>query len=316
MKTILITGANGFVGRYLYEVLSAAGYSVRGSVRDASKAVNSQATIAVGAIDAVTDWSQALQDIVCVVHLAARVHVMQETEADALAAFRTVNVDGSANLARQAAAHGVKRFIYLSSIKVNGERTFDQPFSADDTPHPEDAYGQSKWEAEQALREIGAETGMEIVIIRPPLIVGPGVKGNLLRLLRLVEKGWPLPLGSIRNTRSLVGIGNLCDLIRVCIEHPHAAGEVFLSADGNDLSTPQLLQHLAIALHKPLRLLPVPVALLQVLGKISGTSAVIARLTGNLRVNIDKNRKLLGWIPPYQVAAAIQEMGSADAEIN
>lgn len=311
MKKILITGVNGFVGRYLYGVLTYAGYSVRGTVRDASKALDGHATVAVGTIDAATDWSPALQDIDCVVHLAARVHVMRETAADVLAAFRIVNVDGSANLARQAAASGVKRFIYLSSIKVNGERTVDRPFSADDQPHPKDAYGQSKWEAEQALRGIGASTGLEIVIIRPPLIVGSGVKGNLWRLLRLIEKGWPLPFGSIRNGRSLVGIGNLCDLIRVCIEHSNAPGEVFLASDGDDLSTPQLLQHLAAALHKSLRLLPMPVGLLQGLGKISGMSAAIARLTGDLRVDICKNRELLGWTPPYSVTDSLRTMAEA-----
>lgn len=311
MKRILITGANGFVGSYLCEVLTHAGYIVRGGVRDAAAQTPHCPSVVIGTIDAATDWTAALQDIDCVVHLAARVHVMHETAVDALAAFRRINTAGSANLAKQAATHGVKRFIYLSSIKVNGERTLARPFAADDPVHPEDAYAQSKWEAEQALRAIGAATGMEMVIIRPPLVYGPGVKGNVLRLLRLVDKGWPLPLGSVRNARSLIGIGNLCDLIRVCIAHANAAGEVFLTADGDDVSTPQLLRHLARALHKPLRLLPVPVALLHGAGKLCGASAAITRLTGDLRVDIGKNREWLGWMPPHSVEEGLREMADS-----
>jgi UDP-glucose 4-epimerase len=311
MKKILITGANGFVGNDLRGVLANAGYLVRGSVRDAATQTPHCTSVAVGAINAATDWSAALHGIECVVHLAARVHVMHEAAADALAAFRTVNVDGTVNLARQAAANGVTRFIYLSSIKVNGEATFARPFFADDPVHPEDAYAQSKWEAEQALRNIGTTAGMDIVVIRPPLIYGPGVKGNLLRLLRLVDKRWPLPLGRVQNARSLVGIGNLCDLIRVCIEHPHAAGEIFLAADGDDVSTPQLLRHLAEALDKRILLLPVPVAVLHGLGKLFGVSDAIARLTGDLRVDIGKNREFLDWTPPYPLAEGLREMAKA-----
>jgi UDP-glucose 4-epimerase len=311
MKSILITGVNGFVGSFLSGVLATAGYEVRGSVRDPATAPTHCATVAVGEIHAATDWSRALPGIDCVVHLAGSAQAARASAANALVGLRPVNVDGAANLARQAAACGVKRFIFLSSIKVNGERTAAYPFQADDPAHPEEPYAQSKWEAEQALREIGAATGMEIVVIRPPLIYGPGAKGNVLRLLRLVDKRWPLPLGGIRNARSLVGIGNLCDLIRVCIEHPNAAGEVFLASDGDDLSTPQLLRYMAEALHRPLRLLPVPVAVLHGLGKLCGVSASVARLTGDLRVDIGKNRERLGWIPPYPVVEGLREMAEA-----
>jgi nucleoside-diphosphate-sugar epimerase len=308
MKRILITGANGFVGRYLVQVLAKADYDVCCGIREGEATIGDCQIIAVGNINGTTDWREALNGVDCVVHLAARAHMIRDTAADSLAAFRAVNVDGSANLAKQAAANGVRRFIFLSSIKVNGERTFGRPFAADDAVHPEDPYAISKWEAEQALRQICAATNMELVVIRPPLIYGPGVKGNLQRLLRLIERGWPLPLGSIQNSRSLVGIGNLCDLIRLCIEHPAAAGEVFLASDGEDISTPQLLRYLAAGVNKPLMLLPVPVHLLVALGKILGAGAAIARLTGDLRVDITKNRELLGWAPSITFTAGISKM--------
>ncbi|MCU7858123.1 MAG: NAD-dependent epimerase/dehydratase family protein, partial [Candidatus Thiodiazotropha sp. (ex Lucinoma borealis)] len=268
--------------------------------------------VAVGNIDNGTDWHTALDGIDTVIHLAARVHVMQESEADPVSAFRQVNVDGSCALARQAAVAGVRRLIYISSIKVNGERTRGTPFCADDDTTPEDPYGQSKWEAEQALKEIAQKTGLELVIIRPVLIYGSGVKGNLQRLTGLIRRGLPLPLASVSNRRSLLSIDNLLDFLRCCIDHPAAAGEVFLVADGNDLSTPQLIRKLATAMGLSARLIHMPVGLLQFAGRITGRSAIIERLTDDLQVDIEKNKKLLGWKPVIDVDSALAAMVNDD----
>jgi nucleoside-diphosphate-sugar epimerase len=243
-----------------------------------------------------------------VVHAAARVHVMNEIASDALAEFRKVNVEGTLRLAKRAAESGVKRFIFISSIKVNGESTLPgKPFKADDTPAPVDPYGISKHEAEQALRQLARETGMEVVIIRPPLVYGPGVKANFLSMLRWLNKGIPLPLGAIRNQRSLVAIGNLVDLIITCIDHPAAANQTFLVSDGQDLSTTQLLRRLGNALGKKARLLPLPEWLLVAAAAVLRKQSVAQRICGSLQVDISKNRELLGWMPPINMDEAMRQ---------
>jgi nucleoside-diphosphate-sugar epimerase len=253
-------------------------------------------------VDGLTAWADLLLGQDVVIHTAARAHVMEDEVADALAEYRRVNVDGTLNLARQAAAAGVKRFIFISSIKVNGEQTpLGQPFTADDTPAPEDAYGISKWEAEQGLLQLASETDMEVVIIRPPLVYGPGVKGNFANMIKLVSKGLPLPLGAIHNQRSLVALDNLVDLIVTCIDHPAAANQVFLAGDGQDLSTTRLLRCVARALGKPSRLIPVPASFLKLAAALLGKKAVAQRLLGSLQLDISKARHLLGWTPPITV---------------
>lgn len=233
---------------------------------------------------------------------------MNETSVDALAEFRKVNVEGTLRLAQRAAESGVKRFIFISSIKVNGESTLPgKPFKSDDHPNPLDPYGVSKYEAEEALKQLGRDTGMEVVIIRPPLVYGPGVKANFLSMLRWLNKGIPLPLGAIRNQRSLVAIGNLVSLIVTCIDHPAAANQTFLACDGEDLSTTQLLRRLSKALGKPARLLPLPEWLLKLAASTVGKQAVAQRICGSLQVDINKNRELLGWIPPINMDKAMRQ---------
>lgn len=248
-----------------------------------------------------------LEGVDVVVHSAARVHVMSDRASDSLAEFRKVNVEGSLNLARQAAAAGVRRFIFISSVKVNGESTGpDRSFDPSDFPAPEDAYGISKMEAELALIQLANETGMEVVIIRPPLVYGPGVKGNFASLIRLMTKGLPLPLGAIHNQRSLVGIDNLVDLIIRCMDHPAAANQVFLAGDGEDLSTTELLRSVAEAMGRPARLIPVPAGLLNLGATLLGKRAVAQRLLGSLQVDISKARDLLGWEPPVSVKEGLR----------
>jgi nucleoside-diphosphate-sugar epimerase len=259
----------------------------------------------------------AFEGIQVVVHAAARVHVMREEAVDALAEFRDINVQGTLKLARQAAESGVKRFIFISSIKVNGECTpTGKAFKADDLPSPMDPYGISKYEAEEALKHLGRETGMEVVIIRPPLVYGPGVKGNFMSLLGWLRRGIPLPLGAVRNRRSLVSIENLISLIVTCIDHPAAANQVFLVSDGEDLSTSQLLNRLSRAFGRRARLLPVPEWLLKLVASMFGMQAVAQRLCGSLQVNIDKNRELLGWLPPVSVDRAMRQTVNHYLDIN
>ncbi len=233
---------------------------------------------------------------------------MRETASDALQAYRVVNVAGTRNLAEQAAALGVKRLVYLSSIKVNGERTEGESrFARNDEPLPEDPYGISKWEAEQALWDVSARTGLEVVVVRPPLVYGPGVKGNFWRLLRLVASGVPLPLGAVCNRRSLVGLDNLVDLLTRCVDHPAAAGQTFLVSDNHDLSTPALICRLARALGKSPRLLPVPPSMLRLAGSITGKAAEVERLIGSLQVDITHTREVLNWIPPMSVDEGLRK---------
>lgn len=306
MNKVLVTGANGFIGKALSAELIAAGFDVKGTVRSAASRAKQSADIIVGDINARTLWQDALQDVDVVAHLAARVHVMKETVVDSLSAFREVNVMGTENLARQAAAHGVRRFIYLSSIKVNGEQT-ERAFSADDDVIPQDAYALSKWEAEQALKKVSAETGMEIVIIRSPLAYGPGVKGNFLRLLKLVNSGWPLPLGKVNNKRSMVSVDNLCDLIKTCIDHPRANGRVFLVSDGHDLSTRDLVNMIADHMQRSIRLLSLPLGWLYGLAGMTGKKPEVERLCSSLQVDIRSTCDTLEWLPPYSVDEAVRK---------
>jgi len=302
---VLVTGATGFVGGALVRRLALDGLqAVVAPVRSLRAELPAQVQVVPGlALSEDTDWRGALQGVTRVVHCAARAHVMKDEASDPLAEYRRVNVAGTLGLARQAAAAGVKRFVFISSIKVNGERTDSgAAFHADDTPAPEDAYGVSKFEAEQGLMMLARETGMEVVIIRPALVYGPGVKGNFASMLHWVKKGLPLPLGAVRhNRRSLVGLDNLVDLIVTCLNHPAAANQVFLAGDGEDLSTAHLLERVAHAMGQKPRLLPVPVGLLQWGAVLLGKRAVAQRLLGSLQVDISKARKVLGWTPPVSV---------------
>ena len=305
LRRILVTGANGFIGSRLVSRLSGeADYQPVAMVRQPPVGLPAGVEVfKAGPLEECRLREQDLSGIDCAVHLAARVHVMRDHAADPLACFRAVNVKGTLALARQAAQAGVRRFVFISSIKVNGEQTESgRPFHADDVPAAEDAYGLSKWEAEQGLRALARETGMEVVIIRPPLVYGPGVKGNFATLLRWVAKGVPLPLGAVRqNRRSLVGLDNLVDLIVTCLDHPAAANQVFLASDGEDLSTTELLERIGRAMGKPTRLLPVPVWALQAGATLLGKGDVARRLLGSLQVDGSKTRELLGWEPPVSV---------------
>ena len=300
---ILVTGANGFVGKSLTAELFVQGHTVQAAVRTKVAPIENVETTIVGEVNGSTEWSQSLAGVSTVVHLAARVHIMRDSAADPLAEFRAVNVHGTLNLARQAAAAGVRRFVFLSSIKVNGEHTdLGSPFNAEQTPAPQDAYGISKHEAELGLRGIAAETGMQVVIIRPPLIYGAGVKANFASLLRVVRRGVPLPLGlATHNRRSFVSLNNLVDFIITCIQHPNAANQTFLVSDGCDLSTTELLRRMGNALGKSARLIPVPVAVLEAGAALFGRRDVAQRLCGTLQVDITKAKELLGWTPPFDV---------------
>ena len=295
------------MGGALCEALSRSGHFVRLAQRSANAKLGTFDQVILGQIDAETDWSAALKNVKLVIHLAARVHVMNDHSADPLAEFRRVNVDGSLNLAKQAARAGVKRLIYISSVKVNGECTLlGHPFKESDVANPQDAYGLSKLEAEKGLLLIAQQTGMEVVIIRPPLIYGQGVKANFASMMLAVKRGILLPLGAINNSRSFVYLGNLVSLIITCIQHPAAANQVFFVSDGFDLSTPQLLQACATALGVKSRLWSVPQRLIEGLATMLGKRDVAQRLCGNLQVDISKARVLLGWTPPISVADGLK----------
>lgn len=304
---ILVTGATGFVGRALCMHLVANGYGVRGTCRkNADDLVAGTVAVPLDGIGPNTRWEHALAGVEAVIHLAARVHVMHDRASDPLAEFREVNTYGTENLARQAAAAGVRRLVYVSSIKVNGDATHGQPFSESDAPAPGDPYGTSKWEAEQLLRRIATETGLEVVIIRPPLVYGPNVGGNFLRMLKLISSGIPLPLASVHNRRSLVSVWNLCDFVQRCAAHPAAAGQTFLVSDGEDLSTPDLFCRLAEGLGRKPRLFGFPSPWLSTMGRLLGQSAVIERLIGSLQIDSRKARELLDWRPPASVAEGLR----------
>ena len=300
---VLVSGANGFVGRVLCSHLDSYRHLVVPTVRRASGLAGE---VVIGDIDYMTDWTAALDGCDAVVHLAARVHVMHDTAQDPLALYRDTNTEATLNLARQSAQAGVKRFVFISTIKVNGEGR-DVPYRETDAPAPEDAYAISKWEAERGLHRIAAETGLEVVILRPPLVYGPGVKANFLRLMQLVRKGWPLPLGAIHNRRSLLYLGNFVDAIRLCVEHPAAAGQTFLLDDGEAVSTPDLIRALASAMERPPHLLNVPVGGLEFMGMAFGRRAAVARLTSSLWIDSSLIRSRLKWMPPYSMQEGLQK---------
>ncbi|MFZ1873491.1 MAG: SDR family oxidoreductase [Chania sp.] len=298
---VLVTGANGFVGRALCDELTAQGIPFVGTGRVARDNL-----LGVGELAPDTDWTGALSNITDVIHLAARVHVMDESESDPLTAFRRVNVEGTINLARQAAAAGVRRFVFVSSVKVNGEATTATPYAESDIAAPSDPYGVSKHEAEQALWELAQHTSLEVVVVRPPLVYGPGVKANFRNLMGAVARGIPLPIGAIHNARSMVAIDNLVDFLVTTLKHDAAAGQTFLVSDGDDLSTPTLARKLGSALGRPARLIPVPLPMLRLIGKLTGKQSTIDRLTGSLQVDINQAKTLLGWQPRVTVDQAIE----------
>ncbi len=304
---ILLTGASGFLGgALLVEIKRRTDFTLTVALRTQNPLLCSASHV-VGEFSAKTDWFSAVEGQHVVIHAAARAHIMKDEVVDPLAEYRRVNVEGTLNLARQAAEAGVRRFIFISSIKVNGESTsVGCPFRASDTPGPEDAYGISKHEAEVGLMQLADKTGMEVVIIRPPLVYGNGVKGNFASLIKLMSKGLPLPLGAIHNKRSFVGIDNLVNLIICCVEHPAAANQVFLAGDGDDLSTTELLRAVAKAMGRPARLIPVPAGMLGLAASLFGKRAVAQRLLGSLQVDISKARELLGWEPPVSVKEGLR----------
>jgi nucleoside-diphosphate-sugar epimerase len=310
-STISVTGATGFIGSALVAELAVRQFNVHQVPRSSVDVAGAQ----------------------CVIHCAARAHIMRDEALDPLTEYRRVNEQGTLDLARQAAVEGVKRFVFLSSVKVNGESTDGlprpfgarndgpgatsslgavkprgDPFTVHDEPRPEDAYGLSKWEAEQGLWEIASQTGMEVVVVRPPLVYGPGVKGNFARLLDLVRSGVPLPLAAVNNRRSFIGLDNLVDLLILCVDHPKAAGQTLLVSDVQDLSTPELLRMIANAMGRPARLFPVPVPLLRLAGRALGRLNEVDRLVGSLQFDSSSTRELLGWTPPVSVEEGIKRM--------
>lgn len=302
---VLVTGASGFVGQSLIEALKKHNISMVGVGRELTTS-NADVSFSVSDYCANDVWQKPLSGCDVVVHLAARVHVLHDLAVNPLEEFLTVNLHGTVNLAKQAAKAGVKRFVYVSSVKVNGEYTENNKFTEYDTPNPQDSYAFSKWQAEQALRVIEKESGMEVVILRPPLIYGAGVKANFASLLKLVDKGLPLPLGSIKNQRSLIYLGNLVDAVITCITHPLAVGQTYLVSDAEDVSTPQLIEKIATAFNKAYVTFPFSVSIMYCLSKLIGKSSAIDRLTQSLVIDSSKIRKELGWHPPFTMAQGLK----------
>jgi nucleoside-diphosphate-sugar epimerase len=298
--TVLVTGATGFIGRHVCDYLHSAGFPVRVAVRKFTVLPAAWQQIEVGDIGPDTVWDAALAGVECVVHLASYSPAPAANADEVAAAYQRVNVEGSECLARAAAAAGIRRLIYVSTIKVNGESTAaNEAFTSATPPQPQDIYGQSKWRAEQIVREIGASGTLETVILRLPLVYGPGVRANFLALLRLVERGLPVPLRCVRNRRSMLYVNNLADAIRHCLDAPRARGQTYLLSDGEDLSTPALIERIAMHLQRPARLWPVPVGILRGAGNLFGKRGLIDRLTGSLVVDSGKIRKDLNWSPPW-----------------
>lgn len=306
-QRILVTGASGFIGGALCSQMLVHGLNVRGIARSIRNSPKGVEVMTVGELDDTTDWQEALAGCSVVVHLAARAHVVAETAQNPLAEFRRINMKGTLNLARQAARHGLRRFIFISSIGVNGAETFARPFSAWDLAAPHSPYAVSKYEAELALKALAVETGLEVVIVRPPLVYGLSAPGNFGSLMHWLRCGRPLPLGAIHNQRSLVALDNLVDLIVTCITHPAAANQTFLVSDGEDVSTTELLRRMGQAMNRPARLIPVPASWLKLAATMVGKQDVAQRLCGSLQVDIEKTRQLLGWRPPLTLDQGLKK---------
>ncbi len=308
MSSFLVTGANGFIGHHLVSALVGRGFAVKQAVRRLSQAPESSSGIhVVGEIGPTTDWDEALDRVDVVVHLAARVHLLKDGASDTANEYRIINVHGTERLARRAAASGVRRLVYLSSIGVNGSQCGAGVFTEQDPPSPYDAYTLSKWEAEKVLHGVSDETGLEIVILRPPLVYGPGNPGNFLRLLEVVSSGWPLPLRTLENRRSLLFVGNLADAIIHGATHPGATGQTYLVRDGDDISTSELIRRLAELMGRPARLFSFPPSLLRGMAKMIGKSADIDRLMNSLVLDDSKIRTTLGWRPPFSLTDGLRE---------
>lgn len=318
MTRILVTGANGFVGERLCGMLAADGFAVRAVARhwSAARSDDGVERVSVTGIDGDTDWGGQLVGVDAVIHLAARVHVMRDTEDDPLAAFRRVNVEGTLTLARAAIAAGVPRFVYVSSIKVNGEETLDSPYRETDPARPLDPYGLTKHEAEQALFALQREHGIGVSVVRPPLVLGPGARGNLAALIKIMRRGWPIPLGAVRNRRTMVGRDNLCALLMLCATHPAAVGEVFLAGESEPISTPDLLRIIGEAMGRSPRILAVPGWLMGTGLKLIGRGAVWRRLNGSLELESGKARRMLGWceVTPWreEIRRMVEAAASSD----
>lgn len=304
MTRVLLTGATGFVGSVLSQELAQAGYIVRAALRSERPVPAAIAEkVVTGDLAAATGLAAALEGVEAVIHAAARTHMLRDSPASAQR-YLQVNTHATTRLAQAAAQAGVRRFIYLSSVKVNGEGS-PRAYTADDEPHPQDAYGISKWLGEKGLWEAAAPTDMEAAIVRSPLVYGPGVGANFLRLMRWVDAGWPLPFASIRNQRSLVSVWNLCDLLRRLLVHPAAPGRVWMVSDGEDLSTPQLIGQLATIMGRRVRLVPLPISALRAAATLMGAGAQIDRLCGSLRVEITQTRRALEWTPPVPLGEGL-----------
>lgn len=303
---VAVTGATGFVGNILVQQLSQSGIRTLALLRDETSIPGIEWAV-VGDLEQATDPASILRGSDCVVHLAGRAHVLKETEKDPLKAFTTANVDATVRLAEASAKAKVRRFIFVSTIKVNGEFTSGSPFRPDDTPNPVGAYAQTKQIAESKLKTISKATGLEVVIIRPPLVYGPGVKGNFARLMKLVEKGLYLPLGGATNKRSMVSVFNLCDLIVKCIDHPQAPGSTFLVSDGKDLSTAELVRKLATVMNRRPRLIDAPLPVIKAAMRLAGRGADVRRLFDSLQVDIQETTEKLGWNPPYTIEEGLKK---------
>ncbi len=298
---VLVTGAGGFVGRALCAALTARGMSVVATGRKPPAALPGVVPVGVGDLDGATDWTEALAGVERVVHLAARTHVTRETAGDTLSAYRRINAGGTRRLAEQAAQAGIARLLFVSSIKVNGNATGNKPFIEDGAPRFDDAYGRSKWEAEQALWQVAKGSPLAATVLRPPLVYGPGVKGNFLALLKACSRRWPLPLDGIGNRRSLIGLTNLVDAIVAALMHPAAGGRTYLVRDGEELSTSALIRRISAALGVAPRLWPAPQGLLRLGASATGHSEAAKRLLDSLEIDDSRIRHELGWSPPCSV---------------
>jgi len=316
--SLLVTGSSGFLGKYLLQFIIAKDYDFKLLSRSPLNGVPIEKQFLVDDFRTITDVRRVFEDVDVIVHCAARVHVMNDCSSNPLEAFREVNTYGTLSLAQKAADAGVKRFIFISSIKVNGESTeLSFPFKPDNNFVPTDPYGLSKYEAEVGLRTITQKTDMEVVIIRPPLVYGPGVKGNFATMMKWVNNGVPIPLGGIKgNRRSLVSLDNLVDLIVTCIAHTNAANQTFLVSDDDDLSMTGLLQNIAKALDVASRLIPIPSSWFILAAKLIGKPSISQRLCGSLQVDISKTKELLNWTPPYSTAECLKKTADSFIENN